>query len=60
MQKFPQVLVNVRLRERRDPYCDAVRCGDSAESTLGEEGAFGTLSGTEPVARVMVEGPLRR
>lgn len=60
LQKFPQVLVNVRLRERRDPLqVDAVRDAVvSAESELGEDGRILVrLSGTEPVARVMVEGP---
>ncbi len=60
LQKFPQVLVNVRLRERRDPLqVDAVRDAvAAAESALGEDGRILVrLSGTEPVARVMVEGP---
>ncbi len=60
LQKFPQVLVNIRLRERRDPLqIDAVRDAVAlAESELGEDGRILVrLSGTEPVARVMVEGP---
>ncbi len=58
--KFPQKLVNVCLRERHDPLTvphvqDAIQ---DAEATLGQEGRILVrLSGTEPVARVMVEGP---
>jgi phosphoglucosamine mutase len=60
LQKYPQVLVNVRLRHRRDPLqydgvCDAMQ---AAKAALHEDGRILVrLSGTEPVARVMVEGP---
>jgi phosphoglucosamine mutase len=60
LHKFPQQLVNVGLRERRDPLTipqvqDAIR---DAEAILDQEGRIVVrLSGTEPVARVMVEGP---
>jgi phosphoglucosamine mutase len=60
LRKFPQVLMNVRLRERCDPLrCprvqDVVRV---AEEVLGGDGRILVrLSGTELVARVMVEGP---
>jgi phosphoglucosamine mutase len=60
LRKYPQVLVNVRLRHRCDPLQDArVRHAvQSAESALHEDGRILVrLSGTEPVARVMVEGP---
>lgn len=60
LQKFPQLLVNVRLRHRCDPLqFDAVRQAvQSGESALDENGRILVrLSGTEPVARVMVEGP---
>ncbi len=59
LHKFPQVLTNVRLRERGDPLQhaqvrDAVQ---AAEETLGPEGRILVrLSGTEAVAWVMVEG----
>jgi phosphoglucosamine mutase len=59
LRKFPQILVNVRLCERRDPLslasvAQAVR---QAEETLGDEGrVLVRLSGTELLARVMVEG----
>ena len=60
LQKFPQVLVNVRLRERTDPLLhervqEAIM---AVETRLGTDGrVLVRLSGTEPVARVMVEGP---
>jgi phosphoglucosamine mutase len=60
LHKYPQVLLNVRLQHRCDPLQDArVRhVIQSAESALHEEGRILVrLSGTEPVARVMVEGP---
>ena len=58
--KFPQQLVNVSLRERRDPLIvPGVQAAiQDAEATLGQEGRIVVrLSGTERVARVMVEGP---
>jgi len=60
LHKYPQVLLNVRLRHRCDPLQDArVRqVVESAESALHQDGrVLVRLSGTEPVARVMVEGP---
>ena len=58
MPVFPQVLVNVRVRDkaavRRDPaVCAAIR---EAEEALGKAGrVLVRESGTEPVIRVMVE-----
>jgi phosphoglucosamine mutase len=60
LKKYPQVLVNVRLRHRCDPLqYDLVRDAvQSAEAALKADGrVLVRLSGTEPVARVMVEGP---
>jgi phosphoglucosamine mutase len=60
MRKFPQVMVNVKLARREDPLRfsqiqEAVRY---VEDTLGTSGrVLVRLSGTEVVARVMVEGP---
>ena len=60
IRKFPQTLVNVKLRKRHDPLSflrvqDAVQY---AEEVLGIDGhVLVRLSGTELVARVMVEGP---
>jgi phosphoglucosamine mutase len=59
MSQFPQVMVNVRVRERVDPASSpSIR-----EAVLRVEHALGgkgrvvlRASGTEPVIRVMVEG----
>ncbi|MEZ5566105.1 MAG: phosphoglucosamine mutase [Gammaproteobacteria bacterium] len=59
MPRYPQILINVRVRERIDlcnsaPIQSAVR---QAESQLGGRGRVVLrASGTEPVVRVMVEG----
>ena len=59
VERYPQVLVNVRLERRVDVLSvpavqDAVR---SAELELGDRGRILLRpSGTEPVVRVMVEG----
>jgi phosphoglucosamine mutase len=59
VERFPQVLLNVRLERRVDvmsvpAVLDAVR---TAEIELGEQGrVLLRPSGTEPVVRVMVEG----
>jgi phosphoglucosamine mutase len=59
MVQFPQVLLNVKVREPVDPTGDpAVRDAvDSVESELGNRGRVVLrASGTEPVIRIMVEG----
>ncbi len=59
MTKFPQVMVNVRMRSRVDVTAmpavqEAVA---DVENELGESGrVLLRLSGTEPLVRVMVEG----
>ncbi len=59
MPQFPQVMVNVRVRERVDPgqsptIRDAV---ERVEAALGGSGRVVLrASGTEPLIRVMVEG----
>ncbi len=59
MRKFPQTMVNVRLKNR-DGLEGNVRIKAAvaeAESTLGSQGrVLLRPSGTEPVVRVMVEG----
>jgi phosphoglucosamine mutase len=58
MPKFPQVMINVRVKERIDPATspviqDAVR---QVEQALGATGRVVLrASGTEPVIRVMIE-----
>ena len=59
MNKFPQVLINVRLAERIDikstPSLQAAVA--QAEAELSDSGrVLLRASGTEPVIRVMVEG----
>jgi len=59
MPQFPQVLLNVKVRERADPHADPeIRAAvEQAESELGARGrVLLRVSGTEPVIRVMVEG----
>jgi phosphoglucosamine mutase len=59
MPQFPQVLLNVKVREPVDPTRDpAVReAVGRVESELGNRGRVVLrASGTEPVIRVMVEG----
>jgi phosphoglucosamine mutase len=59
MPRFPQVMVNVRVRERIDlsgsaVIQDAVRRVEEALGTSGR--VVLRASGTEPLIRVMVEG----
>lgn len=59
MDRFPQVLVNVRVKERRDVTTDAkvATAIRDIESGLGDRGrVLVRASGTEPLIRVMVEG----
>src|SRR5580658_3932079 len=57
---FPQLLVNIRVNERRPleqlpGVVDEIRACESALNGLGR--VLVRFSGTEPLARVMVEGP---
>ena len=59
MIRFPQVLVNVKVRERRDVTADHSVAGviREIEGGLGDRGrVLVRASGTEPLIRVMVEG----
>jgi phosphoglucosamine mutase len=59
MRRLPQVLVNVRVRERRDVATVPALLAaiTRAETTLGERGrVLVRYSGTEPLLRIMVEG----
>jgi phosphoglucosamine mutase len=57
---YPQLLVNVRVKERR-PLAELASVNAGIERAQGEFGEGGRVlvrfSGTEPLARVMVEGP---
>ncbi|HEV2912152.1 MAG TPA: phosphoglucosamine mutase [Pyrinomonadaceae bacterium] len=57
--RYPQVLVNVRVREKR-PFDEVAEIARAAHETSEKLGTRGRLllrySGTEPLARVMIEG----
>ena len=57
--RYPQVLVNVRVREKR-PFAEVAEIAERVRETETELGDGGHLllrySGTEPLARVMIEG----
>jgi phosphoglucosamine mutase len=63
MQRLPQVLINVEVKEKK-PFTSlplTSRLIREAESTLGREGRILVrYSGTEPLARIMVEGKDRK
>lgn len=59
MAVFPQVLLNVRVKERKDLHQvpEVLRLQQSIEKTLGEKGRLLIrYSGTEPLLRIMLEG----
>jgi phosphoglucosamine mutase len=60
LKVYPQILVNVRVKERR-PMAELIRTNAAireAERELNTSGrVLVRFSGTEPLARVMVEGP---
>lgn len=59
-EKFPQVLENIRVREKRPlDECPTVQAEiDYAKDFLGQDGrVLVRYSGTEPLLRVMMEGP---
>lgn len=59
MALLPQVMINVRVAERFDPFSreDITAAVASAESELGDSGrVLLRASGTEPLIRVMTEG----
>jgi phosphoglucosamine mutase len=60
MKRYPQVLVNIKVKERRpiEELPTVQRLIAASEQRLGREGrVLVRYSGTEPKARVMVEGP---
>ena len=59
MVKMPQTMVNVRLKERRNPVANPLvqQAVSETEDRLGDRGrVLLRMSGTEPLVRVMVEG----
>ncbi len=60
LRDYPQCLLNLRVREKAPlaDFPDITRAIRSAEDALGDRGRVVVrYSGTEPLARVMVEGP---
>ncbi|MBE9526560.1 MAG: phosphoglucosamine mutase [Proteobacteria bacterium] len=59
MKKYPQKMINVRIKEKIDPYSSQI-VSDAVQETeqrLAEEGrVLLRASGTEPLIRVMIEG----
>ena len=59
---YPQLLLNVRVKQKR-PLADLPAVNDAIRAAESEFGGAGRVvvrfSGTEPLARVMVEGPDR-
>ncbi|MDX1982673.1 MAG: phosphoglucosamine mutase [Bryobacteraceae bacterium] len=57
---YPQILVNVRIRQKR-PIDDIASVQEQINAAITDFGGAGRVvvrfSGTEPLARVMVEGP---
>ena len=59
-QRYPQVLVNVRVREKKpfEQLAGLQLLARRIEEELGDRGRLLLrYSGTEPLARVMIEGP---
>jgi phosphoglucosamine mutase len=59
MERYPQHLVNVRVKERKplDDFPEIARTVEQVKEKLGDEGRLLIRpSGTEPVIRVMIEG----
>ena len=58
-QHYPQVLINVRVSEKK-PFAEIPAIKKLADEIQRDLGAWGRLllrySGTEPLARVMIEG----
>jgi phosphoglucosamine mutase len=60
IEEVPQVLINLRVKKRRD--LDSLPgykelCNEITEKLKGTGRIFVRFSGTEPVIRVLVEGP---
>jgi phosphoglucosamine mutase len=59
--RFPQVVTNIRVREKRpfDELNDVLKLTAKAEAELHQQGGRLLLrySGTEPKARLLLEGP---
>ncbi|HYA49043.1 MAG TPA: phosphoglucosamine mutase, partial [Burkholderiales bacterium] len=59
LEEYPQVLVNIRVREKPafEEFPGIAAAVRAARERLGDEGRLDLrYSGTEPLARIMVEG----
>ncbi|MDX2505012.1 MAG: phosphoglucosamine mutase [Gammaproteobacteria bacterium] len=59
MEKYPQHMINVRIKEKVDPFSSelVVKAVEDAEQRLADNGrVLLRASGTEPLIRVMIEG----
>ena len=60
LQVFPQILINVKVKQKR-PFDEVPSIHEVSREIENELGSHGRLllrySGTEPLARVMIEGP---
>jgi phosphoglucosamine mutase len=62
MEVFPQMLINIEVNQKPDidSVPDIVSAIERSEAALGREGrVLVRYSGTQPMCRVMVEGPTR-
>ncbi len=59
LEEFPQILVNVQIRKKidLDKFPEIINAKEEVKKLLGDSGRLNVrYSGTEPVARIMVEG----
>ena len=59
MEEYPQILLNVPVRKKTDfdQFPEIINAEEEIEKRLGDSGRLNVrYSGTEPVARVMIEG----
>ena len=60
VEKFPQIVVSIKVKEKPawEKLPDVLALVKEAETKLGKEGrVFLRYSGTEPKARLLIEGP---
>ena len=58
-EEYPQVLVNIRIEEKIDfnRFPEIIKTREEIKNRLGNRGRLNLrYSGTEPLARVMIEG----
>lgn len=63
MKKYPQVLINIRVEKKKDPFKipEVKRVVSRVEKELGDSGRILVrASGTEPLIRIMLEGKVKK